>query len=166
MKTERKIAAFRLALFAAAVASAFCLAGCGSVNVACEGDGKWEAKISTGWLRRDIDGFEADIQEGGKFTVKLNSVKSDVSEQLPSFTREMWSGLAILGRLAGSAVNPAVAAVPLTQEAANAADVEKLVKANAELKAQVAAAEALAAKASSATSGSSSECADGSCEVK
>lgn len=181
MKTERKIAAFRLALFAAlAVVASLIFAGCGTVSVECEGDGKWNAKIRNSWLRRDIDGFEANIEEGGKFSVKLNAVKSDVSEQVPAFTREMWSGLAILGRIAATAVNPAASAVPLTQEPANATDVAALVKANAELKAQVAAAKAATSgrdearpsqttsetSASSATSGSSSDCPNGSCERK
>ena len=152
-----------LAAFAAIFAG---ITGCQTAHVKTP---EWEASINSHWFKRDVDKLSVQRLADGSYAIDLNGYKGDTSEQLPAFTREMWSGLAILGRLAGSAVNPAVAAVPLTQEAASAADVEKLVKANAELKAQVAAAEALAAKASSAssaTSGSSSDCTDGSCEVK
>ncbi len=152
----------KLAMLAALAAIFAGITGCQTAHVKTP---EWEASINSHWFKRDVDKLSVQRQADGSYTLDLNGYKGDASEQLPAFTREMWSGLAILGRLAGSAVNPAVSAVPLTQEAASAADVEKLVKANAELKAQVAAAKA-AAKASSATSVSSSDCADGSCEVK
>jgi hypothetical protein len=137
------------------------LVGCTTAHIKTP---EWEATIKSHWLKRDVDKLALSRQADGSYSIDLNGYKTDASEQLPAFTREFWGGVAILGRIAGAAVNPAVASVPLTQEAASAADVEKLVKANAELKAQVAAAEALAAKASSATSVSSSgDCEGGEC---
>ena len=109
------------------------LTGCTTAHIKT---GEWEATIKSHWLKRDVDKLAISRQADGSYSLDLNGYKSDTSEQLPAFTREFWAGVAILGRLAGSAVNPAVAAVPLTQEAASAADVEKLVKANAELKAK------------------------------
>lgn len=156
-------------LIAIAIA-ATALAGCGTVEVNCEGDGKWNAKVRNSWLRRDIDGFEANIEEGGKFSVKLNAVKSDVSEQLPTFTREMWAGLGILGRIAATAVNPAASAVPLTAEPADADKVSALVKASAEAKAALASAKAELAKAKAelaaaqAAQTTEAECSGGDCE--
>ena len=158
----------KLKMVALAACAAAMLAGCHTAHIEVLGDGKWNADIYDNLVRREIKSFTGTVKEGGQFEFAINGYQTDTSEQLPAFTREMWSGLAILGRIAGSTVNPAVAAVPLTQEAASAADVERLVKANAELKAQVAAAKAeAAAKAGSGEQGTGSgNCSDGSCEVK
>ena len=158
----------KLKMVALAASAAAMLAGCHTAHIEVLGDGKWSADIYDNLVRREIKSFAGTVKEGGQFEFAINGYQTDTSEQLPAFTREMWSGLAVLGRIAGSAVNPAVAAVPLTQEAASAADVERLVKANAELKAQVAAAKAeAAAKAGSGEQGTGSgNCSDGSCEVK
>ena len=158
----------KLKMVALAACAAAMLAGCHTAHIEVLGDGKWSADIYDNLVRRDIKSFTGTVKEGGQFEFAINGYQTDTSEQLPAFTREMWSGLAILGRIAGSTVNPAVAAVPLTQEAASAADVERLVKANAELKAQVAAAKAeAAAKAGNGEQGTGNgNCADGSCEVK
>lgn len=99
MNTNTKITAFRMTLFAAACAAA-ALCGCQTAHVRCDGDGKWEASVNSHWFRRDIDGFEAEVTQGGQFKLKLNGYKGDASEQLPAFTREMWNGLAVLGRMA------------------------------------------------------------------
>ena len=171
MKAERKIALFRFALFAALAAIVAGLTGCQTAHVKCEGDGKWEASINSHWFRRDVDGFKAEVQPGGVFSIDLNGYKSDASEQLPAFTKEMWSGLAILGRIAATTMNPAAASVPLMSEAAKSDDISAILKAKAELEAQTAAAKAELAKARAAASQSSqqsqtsqSNCTD--CEVK
>lgn len=150
----------------AAIAAAM-LAGCHTAHIEVLGDGKWNADIYDNLVRREIKSFTGTVKDGGQFEFAINGYQTDTSEQLPAFTREMWSGLAIIGRLAGATVNPAVASVPLTQDAASAADVERLVKANAELKAQVAAAKASVAKTVGGTGGTNvtGDCADGSCEV-
>ena len=165
MKAERKIALFRFALFAALAAIFAGLTGCQTAHVKTP---EWEASINSHWFKRDVDKLSVQRQADGSYTLDLNGYKGDASEQLPAFTREMWSGLAILGRIAATAVNPAASAVPLTQEPANAADVAALVKATNDAKVALANAKAelAKAKASSATSGSSSDCTDGSCERK
>lgn len=118
---------------------------------------EWEAKISSHMFKRDVDKLAVQRQLDGSYSIDLNGYKGDVSEQFPIWTREMWQGLGIIGRIAATAVNPAAAGVPLTSEAANAADVASLVKANADLKAQLAQAKA-AAKA-----GAKADCPDGKC---
>ena len=62
----------------------------------------------------------------------LNGYKEDVSEKFPAFTREMWAGLGVIGRLAAATVNPTAASVPLTADAADGESVAKLVKAKAD----------------------------------
>lgn len=151
-------------LIAIAIA-ATALAGCQSVAIKTP---EWEATIKSHWFRRDVDKLAVQRLADGSYSVDLNGYKGDASEQLPAFTKEMWAGLGILGRLAASTINPAASAVPLTPEPANAADVAALVKATNEAKVALANAQAelakvKAASASSATSGSSSDCADGGC---
>ena len=72
MKTERKIALFRFALFAALAAIVAGLTGCQTAHVKCDGDGKWEASINSHWFRRDVDGFKAEVHPGGVFSIDLN----------------------------------------------------------------------------------------------
>ena len=158
----------KLKMTTALAAIAAAMTGCHTAHIEVLGDGKWNADIYDNLVRREIKSFTGTVKDGGQFEFAINGYQTDTSEQLPAFTREMWNGLAIIGRLAGATVNPAVASVPLTQDAASAADVERLVKANAELKAQVAAAKAEAAKAGNGEqgTGNGSACADGSGEVK
>ena len=98
-----------------------------------------------------------------KFTLSLNGYKGDASEQLPAFTREMWSGLAILGRLAGSAINPAVAAVPLTDAAAEPAAVSSIVTAQGAAAAQKIQAKKTASRQTATAT--AADCPDGNCET-
>lgn len=107
--------------------------------------------IWSNMFKRDLDSFNLDRKGEGVFTLALNGYKGDTSEQLPAFTREMWSGLGILGRLAAATVNPAAAGVPLTAEAADADAVAKLVRENAAAKAELAKAKAELKAASAAT---------------
>ena len=160
----------KLLIFAALAAIA---SGCSSTYVKTP---EWEAKVTSHLFKRDVDKLAVSRLADGSYSVDLNGYKGDASEQLPAFTKEMWTGLGILGRIAGAAVNPAVASVPLVPEqAANADDVAKLVKANAELKAQVtkakaalveakAEAKATAAK-STATTGTTTNADCPDCEI-
>lgn len=153
-----------LLCIAACCGAVFC--GCETAHIKVGDNGTWEAWLSSHWLSRDIDSFAAQVQEGGKFTMQLNGYKGDVSEQLPAFTKEMWSGLAILGRLAGSAINPAVAAVPLSDAAAEPAAVSSIVTAAGNAKAQTIQAKKTTTKTQTATQSSSTDdCPDGNCEL-
>lgn len=125
--------------------------------------------IWSNMFKRDLDSFSLDRKGEGVFTLALNGYKGDTSEQLPAFTKELWYGLGVLGRLAGAAVNPAVAGVPLSDDAAKADDIAKLIRENAAAKAELerVKAETRAARAESsaekAASGQLVDCADGSC---
>jgi len=112
----------KLILITCAAALAL-LTGCHTAHIEVKGDGSWTADIYDHWMSREIKGFEAEVAEGGKFKAKLTGMKSDASEQLPAFTREMWAGLGFLGRIAASMYNPAAATVqqPGTAVAAPAA---------------------------------------------
>lgn len=148
-------------LLCAACCCVFC--GCQTAHVKVGADGVWEATLASHWFSRDIDSFSAEVREGGKFTLSLNGYKGDASEQLPAFTREMWSGLAILGRLAGSAINPAVAAVPLTDAAAEPAAVSSIVTAQGAAAAQKIQAKKTASRQTATAT--AADCPDGNCET-
>ena len=153
-------------LIAIAIAAA-ALAGCQSVAIKTP---EWEATIKSHWFRRDVDKLAVQRLADGSYSVDLNGYKGDASEQLPAFTKEMWSGLGILGRIAATAVNPAASAVPLTAEAADADKVSALVKASAEAKAALASAKAELEKAKAelaaaqAAQTTEAECSGGDCE--
>lgn len=119
--------------------------------------------IWSNMFKRDLDSFNLDRKGEGEFTLALNGYKSDTSEQLPAFTREMWSGLGILGRIAAATVNPTAAAVPLTAEPADAEAIAKLQRDLAAAKAEVIKAKAATA---SATTSVATACEGGNCETK
>lgn len=151
------------------VASAVALAGCTTAHIKTP---EWEATVKSHWLKRDVDKFRVQRLADGSYSVDLNGYKTDASEQFPAWTREMWSGLGILGRLAAATINPAAASVPLTAEAADADKVSALVKAGGEAKAALASAKAELEKAKAelaaaqAAQTTEEDCADGSCEKK
>lgn len=99
---------------------------------------EWEVSLRSHWFKRDVDKFDVQRNADGSYSVSLNGYKSDTSEQLPAFTREVWAGLGVLGRIAGAAVNPAVASVPLTAEPADPAAVAKIQREVAAQKAELA----------------------------
>lgn len=141
-------------------------AGCQLTNVKTP---EWEVSLRSHWFKRDVDKFNVTRNADGSYSVDLNGYKSDASEQFPAFTREMWSGLGILGRIAAATVNPTAAAVPLTAEAADAEAIAKLQRELAAAKAEVvkAKAEAKAATASATTSAATATaCEGGNCETK
>lgn len=117
MRKKASIAAFTIAA---------ALAGCHTAHIEVKGDGTWCADLYDNFLCREINGFEADIQEGGKFKLKLNALKSDASEKLPAFTKEMWSGICLLGQIAATMGNGTAAATaqpaPATVSAQTADD--------------------------------------------
>lgn len=144
-------------------------AGCHTAHIKVEGDGKWEADLYDNFIGRKIEKCSANVQEGGKFIFNLNGYETDTSEQLPAFTKEMWAGLGILGRIAAATVNPTAATVPLTAEPADAEAIAKLQRELAAAKAEVvkAKAEAKAATASATTSAATATACDGgNCETK
>jgi hypothetical protein len=149
----------------AMLALAFGFAGCQTAHVKTA---EWEASINSHWFKRDVDKLNVTRQADGSYSLDLNGYRGDVSEQFPAFMKETLTGIATIGRIAATAVNPAASGVPLTTDAADASDVAALVRANAELKAQVAAAKRLSeqaksAAASAATDAASAECPDGNC---
>lgn len=94
-------------IFTAACAVASLFSGCTTAHIKT---GEWEATINSHWLKRDVDKLSITRGADGSYTVNLNGYKSDTSEQLPAFTREMWNGLAVIGRLAMGAPAPVAAA--------------------------------------------------------
>lgn len=146
-------------MFAALAALAF--GGCSLTSVKTP---EWEAHVRSHWFKRDVDKLDIQRSADGSYSVSLNGYKSDASEQFPAFTREMWSGLGILGRIAAATVNPTAAAVPLTAEPANAADVAQIVKELNAAKAEIAKIKAQANATNSTASGG--ECSGGECDIK
>lgn len=153
------------------IAALAALAGCTSTTIKTDG---WEAKIGNHWFAKDVDKFNVTRSADGSYSIDLNGYREDVSEKLPLFTKEMWYGIGIIGRIAAAVANPVAASVPLTEEAANAEQVAALVKANAEAKAELAKAKAEAAalkaeaqaKAEAIAKGcNGTVCTDGTCDT-
>lgn len=142
------------------IAALAALAGCTSTSIETA---EWKAKVSNHWFAKDVDKLSITKAADGSYSIDLNGYREDVSEKLPLFTKEMWYGLGILGRIAATAYNPAASAVPLTDAAADAEQVAALVKANAEAKAELAKAKAEAAALKASATTTTNSCADGSC---
>lgn len=104
----------KLMLIAIAAAA---LAGCQSTEITTP---EWGVTIKSHWLKRDVDRVSVDRLADGSYSVYLNGYKSDASERLPEFTREMWAGLGFLGQIAASMYNPAAATVKQTSAATTA----------------------------------------------
>lgn len=140
-------------------AAALALAGCQLTHVKTD---EWEVSLRSHWFKRDLDKFEVQRNADGSYSVALNGYHSDASEQFNQMLQQSFQGLALLGRLAGAAVNPAVASVPLTAEPAAAGDIERLIQAQAEAKrGEIAAkAELAKVKAKPATSPDPAACED------
>jgi hypothetical protein len=137
------------------------LVGCSTTEIESDGNGGYRIKARTSWIDREIKRLSGKVMEHGKFEFELEGVTSDVSEQLPAFTREMWQGIALGLRMGLTAVQPAVATVPLTQDGADANALSQAVTAHGAAKAQVIEAKAklVEAKGDADESG----CSDGSC---
>lgn len=157
--------------------AALALAGCQITRIKRNDNGELEASIISHWLQREVNQCEIEkTADGYKFI--LNGYKSDASEQLPAFTRETLGGLAIIGRLAGTVFNPAVAGVPLTAEAADADAIKQIQDSIAAAKANEAKAKAEATKAkaelakakaeleAAKAQSNSAECANGECDYE
>ena len=158
----------------ATLAVAVCTAGCQLTHVKTP---EWEASLRSHWFKRDVDKLEVQRNADGSYSVSLNGYHSDASEQFNQMLQQSFQGLALLGRLAGAAVNPAVASVPLTTEAADPDAVAKIQRevnsAKVELarikeEASVAKAKLAAGQkdASSISDADASACPGGVCEPK
>ncbi len=156
MKKMIKIAALG-GMLASLGGCVFMCAGCSSTKVEVNADGGWSVTSTSHWLKRDVDSFRAKKSAEG-VEVEFNGYKSDTSEQLAKNAAEFWYGVSVLGRLAGTVFNPAVASVPLDKGAANAADTAALV--NAASNAETA---KIAAKAAEKGTAASAKCATGKC---
>ena len=143
---------------------AFVFVGCSSTKVQVDKDGGWSVKVDTDWLKRELQSFHAKKDSNGVVEVEFNGYKHDTSEQLAKNAAEFWSGIAILGRLAGATINPAVAGVPLTKGAANAADMTALVSAASSAETAKIAAKAAAKATTEQAKCASGKCTDGTCE--
>jgi hypothetical protein len=146
-------------MFAALATLAF--GGCSLTSVKTP---EWEAHVRSHWFKRDVDKLDIQRSADGSYSVSLNGYKSDASEQFPAFTREMWGGLAILGRIAAATVNPTAAAIPLTTEPADAEAVAKLQRELATAKAEVLRAKAAVAAIAPIPATNATTCAE--CETK
>lgn len=142
----------------------FAFVGCSSTKVEVDKDGGWSVTTYSHWLKRDVDTFRAK-KDASSVEVEFNGYKSDTSEQLAKNAAEFWYGVSVLGRLAGTVFNPAVAGVPLDKSAANAADMATLVNAasNAETAKIAAKAAAKATNTNTTTTCATGTCTDGTC---
>ena len=136
------------AILFAALAAIF--AGCQTAHIETP---EWKASINSHWFKRDVDKLAVTRQADGSYSLSLNGYKSDASEQLPAFTREMWQGLAFVGQLVAASASPVRApsiAVPVAAEPAKSAG---------------GAADPLPAATASMSAGGAADplCADGSC---
>lgn len=103
--------ALMIAALAVLLAVGCLLAGCQTAHVKVGSDGTWEATVRSHMFSREFSEMSGEVQDGGKFKFALKGYKGDTSEQLPNFTREMWSGLGFIGQLAASMYSPAAATV-------------------------------------------------------
>lgn len=142
----------------------FAFVGCSSTKVEVDKEGGWSVTTYSHWLKRDVDTFRAK-KDASSVEVEFNGYKSDTSEQLAKNAAEFWYGVSVLGRLAGTVFNPAVAGVPLDKSAANAADMATLVNAasNAETAKIAAKAAAKATNTNTTTTCATGTCTDGTC---
>lgn len=127
--------------------AALALAGCNSVSVQKNEDGSWSVSKWSHWMAQDVDAVEAEVDANGKIKFKMNGYKSDASDQFAEMFKQTYAGLAVLGRLAGTVFNPAVAGVPLTAEGADAEAIAKIQQSLANAKAEATKAKAEATKA-------------------
>lgn len=79
------------------------------------------------WFDTEITKARLGVKNG-EVDFDLNGYNGDTSEQFAAWTKEMWSGLGVIGRLAAATVNPAASGVPLTAEAANGENVSQIIK--------------------------------------
>jgi len=138
--------------------------GCRTVTVENRGDGKgYKVTVMSNMMKSELDSMKASISPGGVVEWEMGRLNSSPSEE---FAKSLMT-LTYIARIAASMYSPAAAAVPLTDEAADAEQIAALVKANAEAKAELAKAKAEAAAHKAQGSGVSSQgsdCKDGSCK--
>ena len=80
------------------------------------------------WFDSEVAKAKLGVEDG-KIDFNLNGYRGETSEEFGVWTKEMWSGIAVIARLAAAAYNPATSGVPLTNEAADGANVSQIIKA-------------------------------------
>ena len=128
----------RLLIVTLCAAAAIC--GCRTVSIEKNEKG-WEVSVMSNMMKSEVDGMEAEISPDGVVKWKMGGLTSSPSEE---FAKSLMT-LTYIARLAAAMYSPAVASVPLTDEAADPQAVAELVKAQAEAKSIVAKAKAEAA---------------------
>lgn len=78
------------------VVAALVTGGCQTAHIKTP---EWEATLNSHWFTREVDSLSVTKRGDGGYNIRLNGYKGDTSEQLPVFTREMFSGLVALGQL-------------------------------------------------------------------
>ena len=90
-----------------------------------------ELKAVRHWFDSEVAKAKLGVEDG-KIDFNLNGYRGETSEEFGVWTKEMWSGFAVIARLAAAAYNPATSGVPLTSDAADGENVSKLIKAKAD----------------------------------
>ena len=80
------------------------------------------------WFESEVSKARLGVKKN-EIEFDLNGYNGDTSEQFGVWTKEMWSGLGVIARLAAAAYNPASSAVPLSSESANGENVSQIIKA-------------------------------------
>lgn len=120
----------------AACAAVAMFAGCRSVEIENNGEGKgWSVSVWSHWMNSEADGMDASIAPDGTVTFSMNGMKSTPSEEFNKMMGTTMQSFTAMARLAASLYSPAAASVPLTPEAADADATAKLVDAQAAAKA-------------------------------
>ena len=78
------------------------LTGCQTAHIKTTSDG-WEATINSHWFKRDVDKLSVTKTGQDSYSIALNGYRSDASEQLPQFTRDVLAGLVAIGQLVPAA---------------------------------------------------------------
>ena len=155
---------------AALLALGLALAGCRTVSVENNGEGKgWKVSVMSNMMKSEADNIKATVNPDGTISFDMGGYSAAPSEE---FAKSLMT-MTYIARIAAAMYSPAAAGVPLSEEAADPQAVAALVKAQADAKAatikaraEAAATRAQAQQAAPATSSAPSDCADGSCTVK
>ena len=163
MKSAVKKVFIALALVAIGGCCAFVFAGCRTVSVENNGEGKgWKVSVMSNMMKSEADNIKATVNPDGTISFDMGGYSSSPSEE---FAKSLMT-MTYIARIAAAMYSPAAASVPLTDQPADPAAVATLVKAQADAKAATikAKADAAAAKAQSKQGQASDpSCPDGNC---
>ena len=141
------------------------LAGCRTVSVENNGDGKgWKVSCMSNMMKSELDGMEAEISPDGTVKWKMGGLASSPSEE---FAKSLMT-MTYIARLAAAIASPAAAGVPLSEEAADPQAIASILAAQAAGKASVVKAKAERSSAINAGTNTcpTGTCTDGSCQAK